>query len=103
MLSAAKEDAGLAVSNLRIGAPLIFERLWRESGCQAVFEAVLSERKFEFPVERAIFASVLHRLCVSGSDRGCDTWLTGYRIDGIADLGLHHFYRAMAWLVLSTA
>ena len=98
VLSAAKEDAGLAVSNLRIGAPLIFERLWRESGCQAVIEAVLSERKFEFSVERAIFASVLHRLCVSGSDRGCDSWLTGYRIDGIADLDLHHFYRAMAWL-----
>ena len=98
VLSAAKEDTGLAVSTLRIGAPLIFERLWRESGCQAVIEAVLCERKFEFPVERAIFAAVLHRLCVSGSDRGCDSWLTGYRIDGIADLELHHFYRAMAWL-----
>ncbi|MEI6559686.1 MAG: hypothetical protein WCO00_14885 [Rhodospirillaceae bacterium] len=98
VLSAAKEDAGLAVSNLRIGAPLIFERLWRESGCQAVVEAVVSERKFEFSVERAIFASVLHRLCLSGSDRGCDSWLTGYRIDGIDGLELHHFYRAMAWL-----
>ena len=98
VLSAAKEDAGLAVSNLRIGAPLIFERLWRESGCQAVVEAAVSERKFEFSVERAIFASVLHRLCLSGSDRGCDSWLTGYRIDGIDGLDLHHFYRAMAWL-----
>ena len=39
-----------------VGAPLIFERLWQESGCRAVIEAVLSERKFEFPVERAIFA-----------------------------------------------
>jgi len=43
VLSAVKEDAGLAVSNLRIGAPLIFERLWRESGCQAVVEAAVSE------------------------------------------------------------
>lgn len=98
VLSAAKENTGLAVSNLRIGAPLIFERLWLESGCQAVVEAVLAERKFEFPVERAIFASVLHRLCVSGSDRACDAWLAGYRVEGIEGLELHHFYRAMAWL-----
>ncbi|MEI7611205.1 MAG: transposase, partial [Rhodospirillaceae bacterium] len=98
VLSAAKEETGLAVSTLRIGAPLIFERLWRESGCQAVIEAALAGRKFEFPVERAIFASVLHRLCVSGSDRACDAWLAGYRVEGIAGLDLHHFYRAMAWL-----
>ena len=82
----------------RIGAPLLFGRLWEETGCRAVIEALLAERRFEFPVERAVFATVLHRLMVSGSDRACDKWLTDYDIPGVDGLALHHFYRAMAWL-----
>ena len=49
-------------------------------------------------LERAVFASVLHRLFVSGSDRSCEKWLTDYQIAGIDGLQLHHLYRAMAWL-----
>ena len=82
----------------RIGAPLLFGRLWEETGCRAVIEALLAERRFEFPVERAVFAAVLHRLMVSGSDRVCDKWLADYDIPGVDGLALHHFYRAMAWL-----
>jgi len=82
----------------RIGAPLLFGRLWEETGCQAVIEALLAERRFEFPVERAVFATVLHRLMVSGSDRACEKWLADYDIPGVEGLALHHLYRAMAWL-----
>src|SRR3954447_4971145 len=57
-----------------------------------------SGRRFEFPVERAIFATVLHRIMVSGSDRACETWLSDYDIPGVDGLSLHHLYRAMAWL-----
>ncbi len=64
----------------RIGAPLLFGRLWEETGCRAVIEALLAERRFEFPVKRAVFATVLHRLMVSGSDRACERWLTDYHI-----------------------
>src|SRR6478752_2423991 len=82
----------------RIGAPLLFGRLWEETGCRAVVEDLLSGRSFEFPVERAIFATVLHRIMVSGSDRACETWLSDYDIPGLDGLSLHHLYRAMAWL-----
>lgn len=82
----------------RIGAPLLFERLWRESGCRAVVEGALAGRRFEFAVERAVFLTVLHRLMVSGSDRACEHWRDDYRVDAIADLQLHHLYRAMSWL-----
>ncbi len=82
----------------RIGAPLLFGRLWEETGCRAVVEDLLSGRSFEFPVERAVFATVLHRIMVSGSDRACETWLTDYDIPGTDGLSLHHLYRAMAWL-----
>ena len=55
----------------RIGAPLVFGRLWQETGCRAVIDELLAGRAFAFPVERAIFTVVLHRIMVSGSDRAC--------------------------------
>jgi hypothetical protein len=82
----------------RIGGPLLFGRIWERLGIAAVLEEVLHDRGFEFAVERAVFASVLHRLFVSGSDRSCDKWMADYRIDGIDGLQLHHLYRAMIWL-----
>jgi hypothetical protein len=82
----------------RIGAPLLFGRLWEETGCRAVIEDLLAGRTFEFPVERAVFATVLHRIMVSGSDRACEKWLADYDLPGVDGLALHHLYRAMAWL-----
>src|SRR6516165_8001046 len=34
---------------LRLGPVLIFERLWQQTGCPAVLETLLSDRRFEFP------------------------------------------------------
>src|ERR671927_1618817 len=82
----------------RIGGPLLFGRLWERTGCRAVLEELLAGRGFEFAVEGAIFATVLHRLLVSGSDRACDKWIEDYAIPGVGGLALHHLYRAMAWL-----
>ena len=62
-----------------------------------MIKALLSERKFEFDVGRAIFLTVLHRLFVSGSDRSCDKWRRDYVIEGVEDLSLHHLYRAMTF------
>ena len=45
-----------------------------------------------------MFVATLHRLFVSGSDRDCSVWMEDYDIAGAQGLGLHHFYRAMAWL-----
>jgi transposase len=82
----------------KIGPALICERLWKELGIGKIIRRLLSERKFEFDVERAIFLTVLHRLFVSGSDRSCDRWHRDYVIDGSDALSLHHLYRAMAFL-----
>ena len=98
VLSAIEDGTAPDVTCRRIGAPLLFERLWQESGCRAVLEGLLAERRFEFAVERAVFLTVLHRLMVSGSDRACEHWRNDYRIDGIDELELHHLYRAMSWL-----
>ena len=82
----------------RIGAPLLFDRLWRELGIDRVIARVAKGRKFEFPLDRAIFTTVLHRLVHPGSDRAAMRWLDDYRIPGAPNLDLQHFYRAMAWL-----
>ena len=88
----------VSTSAKKIGAALIFERLWEELGIKKVIDDLLSVRKFAFDVERAIFLSVLHRLFVSGSDRSCDKWRSDYVIEGLEELSLHHLYRAMAFL-----
>ena len=81
-----------------IGPPLIFERLWQVCGIRHVLADLLRDRQFEFPVERAVFLTVLHRLMVSGSDRAAEKWKQDYSIAGTASLALHQLYRAMAWL-----
>ena len=82
----------------RIGAPLLFGRLWQDTGCRSVIDDLVATRSFEYPLERAVFVSVLHRIMVSGSDRACEKWMADYDIPGSDGLALHHFYRAMAWL-----
>jgi hypothetical protein len=57
-----------------------------------------TERHYEFPVERAVFLTVLHRLVAPGSDRAAERWRRDYAIEGVAGLELHHLYRAMGWL-----
>jgi len=88
----------VSASARKIGPTLIFERLWEELGVKKVLQELLSSRKFDFDVERAIFLTVLHRLFVSGSDRSCDKWRRDYVLEGVEKLSLHHLYRAMSFL-----
>ena len=107
-----------------IGPALIFERLWRETGCQEVVRKLLyatrhhhggpdptkssmssslkCSGKFCASEFRAVFMTVLHRLMVeqahSGSDRSALQWRRDQAIDGTAALELQHLYRAMGWL-----
>jgi hypothetical protein len=88
----------VSASSRKIGPALIFERLWEELRIQKVINDLLSTRKFDFDVERAIFLTVLHRLLASGSDRSCEKWHRDYKIKGVEGLSLHHLYRAMSFL-----
>ena len=86
-------------ANVRsFGAATVFDRLWRDTGCQQVLDDLLAPRRFTFSVERATFSSVLHRLLVSGSDRNAASWLPTQKISGVSEIPLQHLYRAMAWL-----
>ena len=98
VLSAHREGRIAEVSKKKIGGPLVFERLWKESGCAEIIKRYGQIRKFGFDLERAVFTTVLHRLLNPGSDRACEKWKEAYRINGADELELQHFYRAMGWL-----
>jgi hypothetical protein len=91
-------EGRLGVNTWRIGGPLVFQRLWEETGCQEIIQNLLATRSFEFPLERILFATVLQRIFDPGSDRACTQWIQGYRIPGLEGAQLHHWYRAMGWL-----
>jgi hypothetical protein len=92
-----KGDATAGIPR-KIGPVLLLEKLWKESGIQSTIRTFLAGRKFDFPVERVLFTAVLQRLFHPGSDRLGERWMQSYAIDGIKDIHLHHFYRAMGWL-----
>lgn len=87
-----------AVVLQKIGPDLVFGQLWEQTGIGRALAEQLRGRRYEFDVERAIYLTVLHRLFVSGSDRAAERWREDYRIPGAGALGLHHLYRAMAFL-----
>ncbi len=66
----------------RIGGPLLFGRIWERLGIAEALDELLQDRGFEFASlpSSAVFASVLHRLFVSGSDRSCEKRMADYWI-----------------------
>jgi hypothetical protein len=62
--------------------------VWRELGLDAVLNRLLRGRGFEFPVERAVYLTVLHRRFESGSDRAGER--RDVRVDGADGLKLPH-------------
>ena len=98
VLNAHERGESVTTRTSIIGPQLIFERLWRELSIDKVIAAVARGRSFGFSLERAIYLTVLHRLCVSGSDRAAEKWKERHAIPGADELALQHLYRAMAWL-----
>ena len=98
VLTAYERGDATRLATRQLGPALAFERLWRETGCGRVISMLAGAREFQFDRERAVFLTVLHRLFDPGSDRAAEKWRHGLVIDGVADLDLHHLYRAMGWL-----
>src|SRR3972149_7986748 len=82
----------------QLGPDLVFGRLWQSVGLKSIMDNLLQGRRFEFPVERAVYLTVLHRLFESGSDRAAVQWQRDVQIPGSEELELHHLYRSMRWL-----
>lgn len=98
LLNAFERGEITSVGKISIGPGLIFERLWQQTGIAAVLHQLAKGRRHGFSLERAVFLTVLHRLCCAGSDRAADKWRQMVRIEGAEEISLHQLYRAMAWL-----
>jgi len=99
VISAHRQGDTTEVASRGIGPALVFGRLWEQLRIPQVIESLLRGRRFKFPLERALFLTVLHRLFRSGSDRSClRIWLKNQHVPGTEEIALHHLYRAMAWL-----
>ena len=90
VLNAHREGRVPSIRHRRIGPALIFGRLWNELQLPQVVERLLAGRRFDLPLERILFLTVLHRLFKSGSDRSCVlVWKQGYEIPGTKEVVLH--------------
>lgn len=97
VLNLARQQA-VDAQAVHLGPVLVFERLWQELGVPQIIDRLLEGRRFAFPLERALFMTVLHRLFVSGSDRAAEYWCRRYAISDVEALQLQHLYRTMGWL-----
>lgn len=82
------------------GDLFVLETLWRQLGIAEIIAETVGRRKFDFPVERALFAMVANRACAGSSKLYCyEQWLQeDVRIEGTQELQLHHLYRTMDFL-----
>jgi len=78
----------------------VLEQLWGRVGIGEVLREVAGKRKFDFDLERALFAMVANRAVAPSSKLHCwEQWLAeDVRIQGTPDLKLQHLYRAMDFL-----
>lgn len=98
VLNAFKSNQITPSNTVHLGPPLVFEKLWKQLGLPKILRQLLAGRKFEFPLERIVFITVLHRLFAPGSDRAAERWCRKYALGDIDDIDLQHFYRTMGWL-----
>jgi hypothetical protein len=78
----------------------VLEQLWGRLGIAEVIAEVRAERKFDFDVERALFAMVANRALAPSSKLYCyEQWLKEeVHLEGAVNLSLQHLYRAMDFL-----
>ena len=97
VLAAHREGQVPSIRSRRIGPAMVFGRLWEELQIPQVIQRLLAGRRYELPLERILFLTVLHRLFASGSDRSCVlVWKQDFEIPGLEAVALHQVYRAMA-------
>ena len=68
------------------------------AGAPDLVRRLAQDRKFEFDLERTIFALALQRLCAPGSDLAASEWVKTVAAPGFEGLARQHFSRTAAFL-----
>jgi len=90
---------GLRAHQARAWGPaLVFERLWQRQAMPELLGRLSAGRRFEFDVERVVFALALQRLCAPGSDLQGSEWVRTVECEGFDRIALQHMYRAVGFL-----
>src|SRR5713226_5217017 len=92
--------AGGRIGEVRdFGVGYLADALWRRLELPAFFAKLLRTRKFDAPVERALFALIAHRMMDPASKLATWDWLQHDAwLPSTSDLKLQHLYRAMDFL-----
>jgi hypothetical protein len=101
VVEAAKDDRFAAREARSWGPALVFGRLWERQGLPEILGRLAEGRRFGFDPERVAFALALQRLVAPGSDLQGAAWAQTVEAPGLAELALHHLYRALPWLAAS--
>ncbi|GMA62854.1 IS1634 family transposase [Alicyclobacillus fastidiosus] len=84
------------------GTAYIVDSLWHELGVGQAISKRLAQRKYEAPIERAIFAMVANRALDPSSKLGMEDWVKrDIALPGVENFEVHQGYRAMDFLIES--
>lgn len=95
----ASNDGSARILSTKVwGPPIVFGHLWNEVGLGDLLRSLAKPKRFKFDFERVIFAAVLQRILVQGSDLAGSKWVKTVHAEGFDDIHLPHFYRAVEYL-----
>ena len=94
------EAAKLMVKSAREwGSDLIFGQLWERLGLSSILTRLLAETEIASPLDEAIYAMVLNRVCDPLSKRAVYKWISEIYRPSFDQLELQHFYRGLDFLI----
>ncbi|NPV28657.1 MAG: hypothetical protein HPY58_03170 [Firmicutes bacterium] len=83
-----------------LGGAWVLDQLWRELGIKEAILGLAKKRKFQTPVERAIFAMVANRALAPSSKLKVEDWVKeDVVIPELEEVGVHQLYRVMDFLL----
>jgi hypothetical protein len=77
------------------GPEIIFRHLWQQLGLGDMLNDFLHRLGIKVPLEEAIYAMVLNRLCDPQSKLGVSQWVKSVHRPEFEQLQLHHFYAGL--------
>jgi hypothetical protein len=87
------------VDSLALGGTWLLDGLWKRLGIAKALKTVLSDRKYEVPLERLIFSMVANRALSPSSKLHLEHWVANeVYIEGLSSVDSQNLYRAMDFL-----
>jgi len=82
------------------GGAWFLNQLWKRLGIESCLRRLLTERDFEIPVERALFAMAANRVLDPASKLSTENWINEQvYIPSLPDVSVHQLYRSMDFLL----